>query len=844
MNTRLTFALCFCLIFGLSSTSVWAQKSKEEDAPKRPKIARQGDDYYQGKEYTKAILLYRKAYSKVKARSDKAEISYRLGESYRYTAQYKAAEAQFRRAIKSGFTQPEAYLGVAEMLKYQGDYDGALIAYEDMAKVHPSDPRAQQGILSSKAAVAWNLAVTRFQVGPITDLNTKSQEYGLAFDGRQGEYEELLFTSTREGGIGKKKDGWNNEQFSDIYSSKRLNSDGTARGGKKSPKGNSGKPDPTAAKVQKFAPAELLPEVINTIDQEGSPSFDGKRRNLYFTRCMDVKRAQLGCAIYVTRRAGQTWQEATPVVLTADSSRSVGHPSVNEDETLLYFAGDLDGSIGGKDLWVASYDKRRRTWANPVNLGAMVNSKGDDLFPFIHDDGFLYFASDGLPGMGGFDLFRVPVGVDGLPTGEPENLKAPINSSGDDFNLILRPGGLRDGYFVSNRAGGTGGDDIWSLFEVPLRYGLRGTLKSIKDQSPLSNANVKISGSDGFSATVITDKLGKFELSDPKLAAEVTYEYSFEKKKFLNSGAGSNTLNLGLDKFVFSESENAFRHTMEVAATMAPIEYPVVLPELFFALAKWDLNDAARSSLDTVYTTLVRNPTIVIELRSHTDYRDAEDKNVILSQRRADTCVKYLISKGIDPGRVVSVGMGESQPFEITAAYKGKGSSVFPAGTVLSESSIKKMQPQQQELANELNRRTDFKVIRDDFAPPVDAEELAEQKAEAAKEEVAKLIKGEFYTVGEKETFATVCRAAAITITDLRRINGGLRGVSLVPGMVLKTTAKGDYTEFDASHRQVALGETWKSMASALKMKEKELKELNPEWSKVEPPVGTYVRTK
>jgi len=233
MTTRLTFAFCLCLIFGLSTTSVWAQKSKEDDAPKRPKIARQGDDYYQGKEYTKAILLYRKAYSKVKSRSDKAEISYRLGESYRYTAQYKAAEAQFRRAIKSGFTQPEAYLGVAEMLKYQGDYAGALIAFEDMAKVHPSDPRAQQGILSSKAAVGWNLAVTRFQVGPITDLNTKSQEYGLAFDGRQGEYEELLFTSTREGGIGKKKDGWNNEQFSDIYSSKRLNSDGTLRGGKK-----------------------------------------------------------------------------------------------------------------------------------------------------------------------------------------------------------------------------------------------------------------------------------------------------------------------------------------------------------------------------------------------------------------------------------------------------------------------------------------------------------------------------------------------------------------------------------------------------------------------------------
>jgi len=843
MNTRSTIAFAAALVFGLSATPSWGQKAKDDEAPKRPKIARQGDDYYQGKEYTKAIDLYRKAYSKVKSRPEKAEISYRLGECYRYTTQYKAAEAQYRRAIKAGFNQPEAYLGVAEMLKYQEKYEDALVAYEDMAKAFPSDPRAAQGIASSKAAVAWRSTVTRYQVGAVTDLNTKAHEYGLAFDGRQGSHEELLFTSTREGGIGKKKDGWTGQQFSDIYSTKRLNADGTARGGKKTTKGGSGKPDPTAARAQKFSAPELLPEIINTLDHEGSPSFDGKRRNLYFTRCMDVKRAQLGCAIYVTRRAGQTWQEATPVVLTTDSSRSVGHPSVNEDETLLYFAGDLNGSVGGKDIWVASYDKRKRTWANPVNLGAMVNSKGDELFPFIHDDGFLYYASDGLPGMGGFDLFRVAVGSDGLPTGEPENLKAPINSSGDDFNLILRPGGLRDGYFVSNRAGGTGGDDIWTLYEVPLKYALRGTLKSEKDQTPLANATVKISGSDGFAATVMTDKLGKFELVDDKLNAEVTYDFAFEKKKFLNGGAKSNTVGLNLDKFVFVENENVFRHTMDVAATMAPIEYPVVLPELYFALAKWDLNDQARASLDTVYRTLVLNPTIVIELRSHTDYRDADDKNQILSQKRADTCVKYLISKGIDPGRLTSVGMGETQPFEVPAGYKGKGSDVFPVGTKLTEPAIKKMPAAQQELAHSLNRRTDFRVIRDDFTPPVDTAELAEQKALEAKE-APKPVKGEVYTVGDKETFATVCRNANINITDLRRINGGLRGVKLEPGMVLKVTANGDYADFDSKHRQVALGETWKSIASDLKMKEKELKELNPEWAKVEPPVGTFIRVK
>jgi peptidoglycan-associated lipoprotein len=161
----------------------------------------------------------------------------------------------------------------------------------------------------------------------------------------------------------------------------------------------------------------------------------------------------------------------------------------------------------------------------------------------------------------------------------------------------------------------------------------------------------------------------------------------------------------------------------------------------------------------------------------------------------------------------------------------------------LTEATIKKMPAAQQELANGLNRRTDFRVIRDDFTPPVDTAELAEQKALEAKE-APKPVKGEVYTVGDKETFATVCRNANINITDLRRINGGLRGVKLEPGMLLKVTANGDYADFDAKHRQVALGETWKSIASELKMKEKELKELNPEWAKVEPPVGTFIRVK
>ena len=189
--------------------------------------------------------------------------------------------------------------------------------------------------------------------------------------------------------------------------------------------------------------------------------------------------------------------------------------------------------------------------------------------------------------------------------------------------------------------------------------------------------------------------------------------------------------------------------------------------------------------------------------------------------------------------------MGETQPFEIPQNYKGMGKDLFPAATVLSEANIRKMPASQQETANQINRRTDFRVIRDDYTPPVDTAALAEEMGEMAKNaEPAKPVKGEMYTVGDKESFATVCRNANVGITDLRKLNGGLRGVRLQPGMILKVTPNGDYADFDSKHRQVNLGETWKTLAKDLGVKEKVLRELNPEWVKVEPPVGTYIRTK
>ncbi|MDA8788044.1 OmpA family protein [Schleiferiaceae bacterium] len=829
----------FTLLFLLGSTaSVFAQDAEGEES-KRPRIARQGDAFFDAKEYAQAIKVYKKAYSKLKSRPEKAEIAFRLGECYRYTFQYRTAEAQYSRALKMKLESAEAYLGVAEMLKYQSEYEDALKAYEDFARAFPSDDRGPAGIQSCRDAVAWQKSLTRYQVGNLNSLNSSSHEFGMTFSGRPETYEEVLFTSMREGGIGRKKDGWTGERFSDIYSAERLNADGSSRSARR--RGRKPKTDPSAAKVQTFSEPTLLPEAINTEDHEGSPVFDARRRTMYFTRCMDVRRQQLGCAIYSTRKAGLTWQEPQLIVISTDSSKSVGHPAISQDNQTLFFAGDLEGSVdGSKDLWMVKVDKKKRGWGDPINLGALVNTNGDELYPFIHDDGYLYFASNGLPGMGGFDLFRVELGADGMPVGIPENLKAPINSPADDFGILLRPGGLQDGYFVSNRDGGQGGDDIWTLYEVPLKYRISGTLVSSKDNSPLGGAAVKITGNDGFSQVVQTSKDGSFVLESDELAGDVVYAFSFEKKKFLNSGARANTNTLALEAFNYMEAQNVYMHTVEVKAKMDPIEIPIVLPDVYFALAKWDLNDQARAALDTVVKTLTLNPNIVIELRSHTDYRDVDEKNQVLSQHRADTSVSYLISRGIHPDRLVALGMGESQPFEIPGGYKGLGADLFPVGAQLTERNIRKMSASQQEVANQINRRTDFRVIRDDYEPPVDSAALAASAAEQAKEDDKPVI-GQMYTVQERDTYTTICRNNKITISDLKRLNGGLRGVRPFPGMVLKVTAKGDYTDFDKTHRQVAVGESFRSIAKDLGMRPRDLEALNPEYED-ELPAGTYIR--
>jgi peptidoglycan-associated lipoprotein len=266
---------------------------------------------------------------------------------------------------------------------------------------------------------------------------------------------------------------------------------------------------------------------------------------------------------------------------------------------------------------------------------------------------------------------------------------------------------------------------------------------------------------------------------------------------------------------------------MRIQVKLDPIDVPIVLPNVLFALAKWDLTPESMASLDTVVKTLELNPTLVVELRSHTDYRDTDEKNDILSQHRADTCVKYLISKGIAKDRLVARGMGEKEPRIIDEDYKNKKYykyDEFDVGTELTESYIKRQSSARQEIANQINRRTDVKVLRDDYVPNGPAVAPGGEKEKP--EEEAKPV-GEFYTCEARDSFGKIAKVNKISVVDLKKLNGGLRGVRVFEGMMLKITPDGDYTEWDAEHYHVQLGDNLDKISKALGMSEKDLRDLN-----------------
>ncbi|MCX6230677.1 MAG: OmpA family protein [Bacteroidetes bacterium] len=645
----------------------------------------EADDAFKLEQYNLSIDKYKKAYTKVKQnRAEKNRILFQIAEAYRMMNNTKNSEIAYKRALKANYfkQEPKLYLYLADALKVNQKYEEALDMYQKYLQLVPNDERGKNGVESCKLAPELLNKPTRYEVVNMKRWNSRDNEWAPTFGDRK-KYNELIYTSTGPGVTGKGQDAWTGMGFSDFFVVSQ-----DRRGNWDSPK---------------LFDNELM---VNTEVNEGEASFNETGAVIYFTRCGVEKKKRLGCQIYTSKKLGKNWTAAEVVDLGSEDYDYV-HPAISGDELTLYFASNIPDGLGEFDIWVAKRDKKTKPFDKPVNMGPNINSAGKEMFPTLRYDTTLYFSSNGRVGFGGYDIFKTSK-VNGEWT-PAVNMGIPVNSNGDDMSMVFYPDGER-GFLASNRAGGRGGDDIWSFILPPLLYTIQGTIRDDNTLQLLDNVTVKMTGSDGTTVETKTNKKGIYKFDNKQFLTNVTYTFVIRKDKFFGEESKESTVGLNANK--------DFVHDYR----LRPIpKEPILLPEILYDLAKWDLKEQYQDSLIDLIKTLEANPTIVIELRSHTDSRRIQMTNDTLSQRRAQSVVDYLILRGIASGRLVAKGYGEKIPRTLTketySKYKEKVYS-FPAGVTLTDEYVKSLKSQdEREAAYSLNRRTEFSILRDDFVP-------------------------------------------------------------------------------------------------------------------------------
>lgn len=658
MSMRKTLA---CFTFSLLCTTLAVAQGKQSE---------EADAAFKAGQYFNAIELYKKAYTTEKKASEKAALIFKVGECYRTLGDAPNAQVWYEKANKAQYTDPITYYYIGEALKEQGKYAEAIAAYNKYKEKNPGDARADASLASCQMAQTWKDAISRYTADPEVLLNTPQYDMSAAFSVKKND--EVVFSSSRTASTGTETDGIAGESFLDLFASSR-------------------------DKLGKWSEPVKLPPTINTPAHEGSATFNTKRTVMYFTRCEHEKKKAFGCEIWMTKKVGSNYSEAEllvlhPAVSEKDSVQAkLGHPTVSKDDGTLLFSSNQKGGQGGKDIWMVRLDKDGKPTGTPANLGAEINTKKDDMFPFLRENGNLYFSSDGHPGMGGMDIFLAEKIGDNA-WGHVENMKSPINSSGDDFSIVFDKDEEK-GYFASNRPGGKGQDDIWR-FQMPnLVFALQGTCYDKLTGQPLPDAKVEVVGTDGSNFSAMADGNGGFNFAengkDRYVKENTSYTIRASKDGYLVVNDQITTVGLN-ESTTFAK---------EYYLQPAHKDIVIKLPEVQYDLGKFDLRSEGKDSLETLYQTLVENPTITIELAAHTDSRDSDKKNQILSQNRAQSCVNYLVEKGIDPVRMIPKGYGETK-------------------LRITDAEIKEMKTkEEQEAAHQKNRRTEFSVLSFDYVP-------------------------------------------------------------------------------------------------------------------------------
>ena len=612
------------------------------------------DNAFKAKKYNTAAQLYQKVYPKIKEEELKQQVLFSIAESYRNSNNFKKALQWFEELVNSKYPDPAILFSYGQLLKNFERYDEANKVFYDYSFEVPDDKRGKIAQQSCQFASNAKTNPRKLTIENLSNLNTDQSDYAPFYV--QG---KLIFASTRKEAQGSETFEWTGQKYSDFFVSKISNK--------------------TIEKPQAL-------KALNSNYNEGVAWFDPNYSTTYFTQCNGVDGAGVNCKIYVSYFQNGTWIAPKPLPFNSDSF-STGHPAMSADGKRLYFSSDMPGSIGGKDIWYVSYDALKDRWGTPQNCGENVNSSEDDMFPFIGEEGTLYFASKGRLGMGGFDLFA---SRDTLNTfGQAENMGSPINSGGDDFGISFIPKSEKQNdapfaYFSSNRMGGMGDDDIYSIADKPIIVLVKATVFDRETNKAIAGANLKLKNK---AAKIIAEpNTNDKGLAVLEIPLNDLINLSANKEKYLSSATIEiDTRNIKQDTSI----------ELRIPLDLVPSEdIELTMQGIYYDLDKWDVRPDARVILDSLAAILNNNTNLVIELASHTDSRAPAAYNLDLSKKRAQSCVNYLLQKGIQKERLVAVGYGE---------------------TKLVNDCSDEVDCTEEE--HQQNRRTTVRIIRTDFKP-------------------------------------------------------------------------------------------------------------------------------
>ena len=607
---------------------------------------RKAAKYYKNLDYIEAIAAYE---SIARKGVEPQELLENLGNCYYYNADYQQANKWYAKLFtgkdakgKPFNVKPEYYYRYAQTLKSKGEYEESDKVMDKFVAIADKDD--SRAILFMKNRDYQNEVKRnsdRLELN-LLKINTRKSEYGTAF------YGDNIVYATASGGFLRKRSEWTGDNFYSLY---EANTDS----------------------LQAFKKSKL--NGINTKFNESTAAFTKDGNTIYFTRNNfinnEVKtngdQTVLLKIFRATKDKNGKWGNVQEMPFNSNI-HSVAHPALSPDGKYIYFTSDMKGSIGASDIYRAPI-LSSGGYGKPENLGEKINTPGRESFPFVSDDNILYYSSDGFPGLGGLDIFAVKLNEDGDPISKPTNIGKPGNSAEDDFCYVINSH-THIGYLTSNRPEGRGSDDIYSFYEhTPLRftcqYSLKGIVKDDATGKVIPQAKVSLFGADKkLMEEAVADEEGRFTLKYTADCGDLRLLLKSEKEQY---NPTEQPLALNSTKEVFTDLrmtpipvvvEEKKEEKMEVGKDLAKM---LQIDNIYFDYNKSNIRKDAAEQLAKIVAIMKEHPTMKVDVRLHTDSRGSDKYNLALSERRAKSTVRWIVSKGIKKNRITGKGYGETQ---------------------------------------------------------------------------------------------------------------------------------------------------------------------------------------